>query len=331
MASVPGTKVKVAAFTETTYKTIAGTPAGQLLYFKTFGLKPTQPRAESQMLSGLRGRTRSALQQKSVAGPITAELGPESIGFYLKHLVGTPTSAVEGAAYKHTFEVGDGVKAIPPGITFEPDFTSAIATAGRYITYKGNKLGQGSFTFTPQGFIEAAFDVLGADWDASGVAPLDATLTDTGHTSFSAANVTVALSSGGALDVCFQQLAFTWNNGLDETEYCISGGGVRDALDEGLITLTGSTTSLFDTAALLNKVLADADCALVITILRGTGAGTAGNEKLVITIPSLAFEITAPAVEGPKGVVMQAAFSAHRTSGEIGAKFELYNAQSTIA
>jgi hypothetical protein len=329
MGSVKGVSVKVGCFTESSFKTLGGSPSGELLYFRSFGVKPAQARTASEILSGFRGRTRGTLGQKTVAGTIATELAAESICFLLKHLVGAPATTGAGP-YEHVYEVGDGAKALPPGAAFEIDYGAVITGAGRRIHYKGCRINQATFTFTPSGPVACSFEVLGADWDGTLTDPLDASLTDPGHNSFSAAHVAVVLSDGSAVDVCFNQLTLVWSNDLDDSQYCISGGGVRDALDEGFVSVGGAVTALFDNAALLNKILADGDCSLVITIQRGSGDGSTGNEKVVFTVPAIAFDVTAPEVTGPRGVTLQANWSAHRASGEIGAKVQVFNARATV-
>lgn len=325
---VRGTAVKVGCFTETAFKTVGGSPSGELLYFTGFGLQPSQARNQSNILAGFRGRTRGSLGPKSVAGAIASELAAESICFLLKHLVGTPTTTGSGP-YEHAYEIGDGAQALPPGAAFQIDYGPGISGSGRYIHYKGCRVGQATFTFRPDGPIAASFNVLGSDWEP-GAAPLDASLTDPGHNSFSATHVAVVLSSGGTVDVCFNQLTLVWDNDLDDAQYCISGGGVRDALDEGFVSVSGQVTALFDSAALLNKILDDADCSLVITVQRGTGDGSDGNEKVVFTVPKVSFEPTAPQVNGPRGVTLQANWQAHRDSGELEAKVEVFNARAAV-
>ena len=54
------------------------------------------------------------------------------------------------------------------------------------------------------------------------------------------------------------------------------------------------------------------------------------DDSLQITIPALTFAPAAPQVNGPRGILLPTTFSAHRTTGEIGIKAELWNAQATI-
>ena len=86
----------------------------------------------------------------------------------------------------------------------------------------------------------------------------------------------------------------------------------------------------FDTAALLNKAAADLDASLVITLTKGTGAGTAGNETLEITVPALVFSREKPAIDGPRGLKQNFTFTSHRTIGETGVNAVLTNALAAV-
>ena len=328
MGAIKGGKVAVGVYDESAYKTPGA--SGIRLAFTSFGLEPGQQRDKSAILSGYYGESRGALGNKAPAGPIATECGPESIGFFLKLLFGTPTSATAGSAYKHTFVVGEGSADIPPGFTAEEDFGTALGSAThRVLRYLGCRLNNGSFNFGASGFIGVSVDVLAADFVADDE-PLDSSLTDLGHTSFGAANLGIVLSNGSEVTCSKRQLTLNYKNDLDADWFNIGGQGVRSDAPRGMVGVDGTLTALFDSDALLKQTLADTDASLVITLQRGSGNGTAGNEKLVLTIPSLTFAPVGPKVEGPRGVLLATTFTAHRTTGEIGIKAELWNAQATI-
>lgn len=328
MSAIKGGKVTVGVYDESPYKTPGA--SGTRLAFTQFGIVPNQERNKSGILSGYYGESRGALGNKAPAGPIATECGPESIGFFLKHLIGAPVSAVAGSAFKHTFTVGEGANDLPPGFTSELDAGTALGSAThRVLRYLGCRLNNGSFNFGSNGFIGCSFDALAADWTAAAT-PLDTSLTDLGHTSFGATNTSIVLSNGSELVCAKRELALNFKNDLDPDWFNIGGGGVRGDAPRGMVGLDGTLTGLFDSDVLLKQALADTDASLVIALTRGTGLGTAGNEKLQFTIPSLAFTPTGPKVEGPRGLLLPTTFSAHRTTGEIGIKAELWNAQATI-
>jgi hypothetical protein len=328
MGAIKGSKVVVGMYSEATYKTPGA--SGTRLAYASIGLQPNQARDKSAILSGYYGESRGVLGNQAPAGPIASECGPETIGLFLKHLIGAPVSAAAGSAFKHTFTVGEGANDIPPGFTLEEDFGTALASAThRVLRYLGCRLNNGSFNFGTSGFIGVNFDVLGAKIEAAS-APLDSSLTDLGHTSFGAANTSIVLSSGTEVVCNKRELSLNIKNDLDPDWFNIGGGGIRADAPRGMVGLDGSLTGLFDSDALLKQVLADTDCSLVVALTRGTGVGTAGNEKLQITIPALTFAPAAPQVNGPRGILLPTTFSAHRTTGEIGIKAELWNAQATI-
>lgn len=328
MSDVRGSNTRVVAVPETVFKT-PGTD-GERLYFTQFTVKPDQQRDNSQTLSGYRGQSRSAEGLRNVSGQIGHELAPETAGLLLKNLIGAPTTSGAGP-YTHVFQAANsGANALPIGLTFEEDFGTAIASASRYLQLRGCRFNQGTFTFGPSGFQTLQVDVLGSDWLKTNTA-LDATPTDPGHIPFTAAELAVRLGpSGSPKSVCFNQLTLNWGNDLDPDKYCISGGGVRDGLGEGFAIVGGSVVAFFDHADVIDTILSGADTELAITLSRGDGLGTAGNESLVIAIPNLVFSRTGPDISGPRGLRLQANFTVHRTTGELGATFTLKNAQATL-
>lgn len=328
MKGIPGSKVVLGLYDETPYKTAGA--SGVRMAFSQFNPQNQQARRASEVLSGYYGNARGVLGNKGVSGNLGTELGPETIGWLLKHLIGTPTTAAAGTAFHHTFAVGEGALDIPDGFTAEEDFGTALASAThRVMRYIGCRLGSGALNFGTDGFIGSSFDFLGADAQPF-ASPLDAALTDLGHTSFSVSNTGIVLSSGAAIPTCFRALALNFTNELDPDFFCLTGGGVRDDLPRSKFGVAVQGTALFDSDDLLKQTLADTDASLVTTVQRGTGDGTAGNEKLVITIPAMTFTPASVPVQGPRGLTLQANGTAHRTAGEIGITAELWNPQATL-
>lgn len=324
-----GALAKIAAFTETAYNTTPGTPDGRLLAVQSFGLRANEARDTDPTISGFRGQVRSVAGRRDVSGAVGIALSPQQIGFWLAHILGKPTTTGIGP-YTHSYSVAQsGANALPAGMLFEVDYGSGIATPGRYVRYSGCRVNQATLQFPSSGFPTAQIDVLGADFDASATTPLDATLTDNGHSAWSADQIVLQID-GGAIEVCFESLSITLGNDLDAEQYCVGNGGVRHKLPEGFMIATGEGVTFFDTPALMNKALADTDAALVITLSRGDGLGTANNESLVITIPNVVFAANTPPIEGPRGVRFQGNFTAHRTSGEIGITAVLKNTLATV-
>jgi hypothetical protein len=329
MGNATGALSKIGAFTETAYNTTPGTPNGRLVAAQQFSLRANEDRENDPTLSGFRGMTRSVAGTRTVSGAAQLSLAPETIGFWLAHLIGKPTVSGTGP-YTHSFAVDPtGAGALPAGMLFEVDYGAGITAPGRYVRYSGCRINQAVFDFPTKGFPSAQIDVLGADFDATAVAPLDATLTDTGHSAWSAKQI-VAEFDDGALQICLDALKITIGNDLDADRYCVGNGGVRHDLPEGFFQVSGEASAYFDTADLMNKALDDTDGKIVITLSRGDGLGSAGNESLVLTIPHLVFAANTPPIDGPRGLKLQANFTGHRTTGEIAVTAVLKNALSTV-
>lgn len=329
MANATGALSRIVGFTEATYNTTPALPAGLLIPVQTFGLAANEARDNDPTLSGFRGMTRSVAGRRNVTGAVQVSVAPESIGFWLAHLIGTPVTTGAGP-YEHSYAVDpDGAGALPAGMEFEVDFGAGITTPGRYILYKGVRVNQARFTFPNSGFPGASIDLLGADYDADNVASLDDTPTDNGHSAWSAKQIVLELDDG-ATEVCFDSLNVTLGNDLDPDQWCVGNGGVRHALPEGFFIAGGEGVQHFDSPALMNKALADDDAKIVITLSRGDGLGTAGNESLEITIPNVVLTANTPAIDGPRGLKLNVAFTAHRTTGEIGITAVLNNALATV-
>jgi hypothetical protein len=329
MGNATGALSKIAAFTETTYNTTPGTPDGRLLAVQQFGVRSNEARDSDPTLSGFRGQVRSVAGKRDVAGQVQISLAPESLGFWLTHLIGKPTDSGTGP-YTHSFAVNPGgAGALPAGMLFEVDYGAGIATPGRYVRYSGCRVNQAVLDFPANGIPSAQLDILGANFDATPSAPLDSTLTDTGHKAWSAKHIALSFDAG-ALTANVESLKVTLGNDLDADRYTVGGAGVRHDLPEGFFIASGDMVVFFDSAAVMNKALSDTDVALVITLTRGDGLGSAGNESLVLTIPALVFEANTAPVDGPKGLKLTTKFTAHRTTGEVGITAVLKNALATI-
>ena len=329
MGNVTGALSTVIGWKETTWNTTPGTPDARRIPLVSFGLRAMEERETDPTLSGYRGQQRSTGGRREVGGAISITVAPETIGFWLANVIGTPVTTGTGP-YEHAFAVDpDGAGALPPGVGFQVDYGAGISGAGRYIVYSGCRVNQMTLDIPQNGNITATVDIVGAEYDADNVASLDASPTDTGHNAWKAQKALVVFD-GGALSVCLESLQLTFGNDLDVDRWCVGHGGIRHDLPEGQFIAAGQAVAYFDSAALMNKALSDADASLVVTLTKGTGAGTAGNETLVLTVPALVFTVNTPPIDGPRGLKLDASFTAHRTSGEVGVTAVLNNALAAV-
>lgn len=326
---VRGSQVRSIAVTDTDYATPPASPDALIVPYVQDSVAASQSRDTDDTITGFRGASRSVAGQRKVSGTRQINVAPQTIGFWLKHLLGAPTSTTDSGVTTHVFSVAaSGANALPPSFTLESDLGADFTAASRYVRLLGCRVGQAEFDVGPSGFMQMTPTITGSNYAASST-PLDATPTDTGHAAFS--TLTAALIfGGGALDLDVTSLKFTLNNNLDDSGYVIGDGGALGDLPEGLMSVTGTVVSLLKDSAQLDAALNDTDTSLQLTLKNGTGDGTAGNEQLVINIPALVFSLTTPTVSGPKGVTLSADFTGHRTSGEIGVTATLTTPLATI-
>lgn len=330
MGQVTGAQVRLIGITESTFNTVPGSPSGELLYIQTFTPGLSAERAQDPTLSGYRGQPRGVRGRQNVQPQAAVTIAPQSIGWWLKHLIGAPVDTGAGP-YTHTFSVDMVNNPIPPGITFELDYGANISGAGRYLVESGVRIRRGTFAFqTGQPLQTATFELEGASFDADSVASLDSTPNDGGHSGWGVSDISLELDDGSTA-ACIEQLNVVWDNDLDTELFCLNNGGQRHALPEGFAIVTGSGSAMFDSAALYNKAVNDEDTKVVVTLSRGDGLGTAGNESMVFTIPLSSLDQTAPPVEGPRGLKLPFNFVAHRAAGaELGVTVVLKNARATV-
>jgi hypothetical protein len=326
---VRGSLVRLIGVSDATFGAPPVTPSTLILPFVQNNVKADQTRDQDQTISGFRGMVRSVAGARKVAGALQINAAPQTIGFWLKHLLGAPTSTTVAGVTTYVFTpAASGANALPPSFTLEEDMGAGLTAASRYMRYLGCRIASAAISIGASGFMQFNPTISGADFVA-GATALDAAPTDTGHAAFS--TLTAALVfGGGTVTLDSTKLSLAINNNLDTSGYVVGGNGRLGDLPEGLIAVTGSIETLLKDDSLLQLALTDADTSLVLTLQNGTGAGTAGNEQLVIDIPALVFASTSPTVPGPKGLLLTGTFDSHRTSGETGVTFTLKTPLATI-
>lgn len=325
VAQLTGTPGGVGTYSVTPSQTAASTSiTGQYptenLYFKQF--TPSGQIAQiidQTMAGGLRGLPAAIAGNKDVTGQINATLAPQSCVKFLANLIGAPTITNLGAG-KNQFVfgvAGSGASALPVGMGFQVDHSSAIASPGRYLRYYGARLSKGKFTLKPDGLIDCNYDVVGSDFDWTQTASVNAAPADYGHSGFSM--FTASLLEGGSATSVVQQIDLNIDNQLDTSLYTIGGGGKRGYLPEGFFVANGMLTLLFSDMTIMNKALNMTQSTLSLTMQNGLGDGTAGNDYLNFNIPNLLYKLAAPPISGPKGIIAKINFETNRpTSGETG-------------
>lgn len=326
-----GALTKIVGVTQSEFGEVPGAPAAEVLHVTSFDLSDNEPEDQDATLgSGYRGQPEGAPGQLSVTGTAGVNIGT-SIAWWLKHLVGNPTTTGSGAPYTHLFAVGDGANALPAAGLYERDYSSRITGAGRYVRNQDVRIASAAFALSATStFQTASFTMVGASRRTLESSPIDATPEDFGHGAFPLSGVSMSLDDGST-EFCVESLNINFSNDLDDTLRCLNNGGQLHDLPEGSVIVAGDGVGHFDTAAVMAKAAARGNLKLVIVMKRGTGAGTAGNEQLTITIPLSKISAPTPAVNGPRGLKQNFSFVAHRPAGaEIGVTFELKSPRATV-
>jgi hypothetical protein len=304
MAQQRGSTTKIIYATAASFKQNQASLSGeaQVLPFVSESLRYSRNLLTSKTIRASRNAQKPVRGNVDAAGDINFELAPQ-YGRLLHHIFGSYTAQTGvGGAYNHTFKVGD----LPAGMTIEKHFTDL--SAPQYFKYTGCKVNNFKFTAKSEGFIDCTVNVMGAK-EVVGASAMDPAPVDLGHTPFDGFGCTIK-EANVALGVV-TQIDFTLENGLDGNTYVIDGTGERYSMPDGVVKVTGNITALFDSMDLYNKALNNTETSLEITLTNGTGAGTAGNEKLVITMPETIFKPQAPVVSGPTGVMVELPFEAY--------------------
>lgn len=322
MPQARGSQSAVAIFDESTYATDPGAPDGTKLYIVDSGLRAAQSLLNPNTLTSTRARSRPKRGNINASGALNTEISAENIGKILKHAMGANTTTGAGP-YTHTLTIGS----LPVGMVLEHDYGSNISGSGRYEKFNGGRVRNASFNFPQEGYCTASFDILGAK-RTLGSAPLDATVTDNGHTPFSAFEATI--QEGGASIAMVTQLQFSIDNDLDDSVYCIGGAGQRRALPEGFATINGTLTALFEDATLITKGINDTASSIKLTLSRGTGLGSSGNESIEFFLQNLVYEQTSPGIPGPRGLLITLPFVGFITGGVSPLQVIVKNAVATI-
>jgi hypothetical protein len=141
-----------------------------------------------------------------------------------------------------------------------------------------------------------------------------------------------SIQEGGSAADFITELTLNIDNALDGDTFVLGGGGVRGSMIDGICVVSGTLKGFFEDMALYNKAINNTESSLLWTYTRGTGAGTAGNEKLTIEIPELVYSVKSPAISGPQGIYYELDWQAYYGNDADASQIimTLLNTQTTI-
>jgi hypothetical protein len=295
MAQAQGSKAYIALQKESTFATDPGTPTLLTLPYSSESLGRTVGLDVNDHITSNRNPGAPVRGNTEVAGSISFNLGVYPAEIFLAALGSVSTTGSD--PYVHTIKVGTSL----PSFTIEKGFSDI----SQYFKYNGCKVNRFSLTATPNGFQKCSLDIMGAKETASGTAfDTPTSFTDLPFDGFLINSVT----EGGGAITGVNEITINIDNGLDGDTFVIGGAGVRGAVNEGKAQVSGTIRGIFENLTLFNKAVNQTESSLALVYQRGTGAGSAGNEYLSITIPELYYSIRTPAVAGPKGIFYELDF-----------------------
>lgn len=304
--------VRVAVYDEVTYRSATGVTNGMLCYFVDNSLQPKQDPVLSNTITAARSRGIPGAGNIDVSGSHKLELAPETIGFWLRHCLGAPTTTGASAPYTHVFR---NDAALPVGLLLERNWITA-GIASKVEQFLGCRVNGATIDVPQQGAATISLDLVGADHVVT-TAPLDGTLADPGNTGWYAPEVTVNLAGSASTTIKSAQIKIA--NNLQTDRYALGTGGKRADCPEGYADVSGTITVLADTtlfSSYIDKAIARTDTTLGLVFTKGAGTGaSAGNEKLTLLLDHALIARTTPAITAPHGFEVTFNFTAYRSGG----------------
>lgn len=319
---VAGVDVVVAAYQETTFGVDPSpSPSGRLVYYSSLTLSANQNMLDSTIMSSGRGTPRPSRGNIAVAGNLDTTLAPTSLGFWLKQILGDPTTTGETAPYTHVFKPDT----LLPGFVIERDFTEIVAN--KVDKFNGLRVASAAFNFPQEGAATLSMTLQGKRYSI-GTTPLDANLDDPGHREWAGFQGVVKQGGsviGGALSATLQI-----DNQIDTGTYCFPGtgetAGLVYALREGRAKISGTIDVVFKDFALLDLALAGTPTSFEWVYTFGTGAGSAGNEQVTFAVTDCEIPLTTPTIDTPSGMRLSVPFTAYQDDTDRGLSVTLKNA-----
>lgn len=295
---------------------------GQIVPIISESIQQSRALNQSKVITSDRNPKKPTRGNLTIGGDVPTELNAFMTTMMKHHFGGVSTEDLTGK-YKHLFTIGT----LPVGLSIEKQFTDLPA----YILMTGCKVNKLKVGCKESGAIDLNFNIIGAQEQTvtTDVSSLDSDPTDWGHDPFDAFEAT--LLEGGSTIATVYELEFEGDNDV-KGKPTIGSLGVVSSLNAGTYILQGTLKAMFDSATLYNKAINDTETSLKLTLTKGTGDGTAGNEKVIFEIQELVYEPKTPAIAGPEGVEVELAFKGYYINGSNASaiRAEFYNTQASV-
>lgn len=344
MSLAKGINTRLIMALETTFGTVPtlGTNnKGLLVPYVSENVRKTQNMIESKAISNSRNARRPGRGNFAVEGDIKTELNPWMYWLFaytfgnfatkdsLNATINVNSADTGTPPYTHTFKIDF----LPVGFTLEKKFYGlGTPSTGGYHQYSGCRINKFEFSFGSDGFVDATFSLLGKDLTIANasISPSDTNDLVYEHKPWDVFELASAdVKVGGSSVGYISKMQCTIENVLEGTLYAVGGAGLRKAIPEGIVKVTGKMTVLFgdttgaDAKALLTTIFNGTESSIDLTFKRGTGDGSAGNETMRIYLPDVIFTADAPVCSGAGGVLAEIPFTAFYYSDASGTTAEV--------
>jgi hypothetical protein len=293
---------------------------GLYVPFLNESLRMSRAFSSSNVIRSTRNPNKPTRGNQEVAGDIKVELNPW-MGRLFKHTLGGYVRTGADSPYTHTFKIGS----LPVGLQVEKQFPDIV----QYLRYNGCKVNSHDFDVKTEGPITGGFTLMGAK-ETAAVLPHDGAPTDFGHNPFDGFEAVINQNTTPLAVVT--EITGKIENNLDGSTFVIGGAGERYAVNAGKVKVSGKLTALFEDMTLYTLALNNTENSLQVVLTKGTGAGTAGNEKLTYNFDEVVFRPQAPVIAGDKGILVDLEFEAYydNDSDASALWIELMNAQANL-
>ena len=310
-----GSASQVALDFETTYGVDPVSPVGKSMPFNyPWDLQAVRDlKAADNTHRGRRDGSMPFYGNQDVKGSASIPLDVLAIGWWLRALMGAPSTTGTTPTYTHVFKPGASI----PSMVIEAGFTDIP----EYIKFNGVKINKFGMDISGDGELVAKLDLVGATGVMSAT-PYDSGLDSIALTRFQVKDL--AILEGGASIAYVKSVNFEINNDLDTGSFVLANS-VRGALPEGDCLVSGSMTAFFKDATLYNKAVAGTESSLKLTF-------TAGAASLEILFQELLYSPKSPTiVKG--GIYVEMPFQAYYENGAAAAIVQatLINSNSSYA
>lgn len=263
--------------------------------FNTNGVASSQNSTAPSTIRGNRSSVEPILGNNDVSGDIVVPVDYTAFGYWLKAAFGDPTSEKVGETtnYNHIFKIKDS----QPSLTIEKAFPGI----NTYIKEHGCKVSKLSLSVGGDGELTATISVMGGKEEITTTSmaptPVEAVLNR-------AQNFQAKVKIGGTVKGKITSFGIDIDFGLDGESYCIGGNGFREAICEGLTSVSGTIEAFFDSKEYIAMAETSTKTSAEVVI-------STGDFALSILLPEIKFARTSPSMDGPGGIKQNLSYTAY--------------------